>query len=58
MTGRMRKHNIERDGNGERGKESLCRENDIFKRYETYKNKKRKDNYKFNFYEGQQECKL
>ena len=30
VTKRMRKHNRERNGYRERGKESLCRETDIF----------------------------
>ena len=43
MTGRMRKHNIEREG-----KRVYVERTIYLKRYETYKNKKRKDNYKFN----------
>ena len=41
----MRKHNIERDGYGERGKENWCRENDIFKKgMKHIKARKRKTN--------------
>ena len=52
MTGRMRKHNIERETEMEREGKRVYVERTIYlKRYETYKNKKRKDNYKFNYYE-------
>ena len=51
MTERKRKYNIERDGYIEREREFDEERTIYLKREETYKSKKKKDQYKFKFYE-------